>query len=70
MTALTTTAPRTLAPTALDRALLGLSRMLARAAESRMRARAMRPVHSEARHAARGEGRSPYAEAEFYLRVR
>ncbi|WP_274604416.1 MULTISPECIES: hypothetical protein [unclassified Microbacterium] len=31
MTALTTAAPRTLAPTALDRALLGLSRMLARA---------------------------------------
>lgn len=72
MTSVTTSlaAPRTVAPTAVDRALLALSRALARAAESRMQARALRVAHDHARHAARDRGRSALAEAEFTLRIR
>ena len=73
MSTLTTslpTSPRALAPTAGDRALLALSRALARAVETRMQARAMRVSQDHARLAARYHGRSPIAEAEFTLRVR
>jgi len=73
MTTLTTplaTTPRVLAPTAFDRALLTLSRALARAAHARMRARAARLSTDRARDAARDHGRSFLAEAEFTLRVR
>lgn len=73
MTTVTTSLPtssRVLAPTAGDRALLALSRALARAAESRMQARAARVLRDHARRSARDHGRSPIAEAEFTLRVR
>ncbi|WP_043361620.1 hypothetical protein [Microbacterium testaceum] len=73
MTTLTTplaTAPRALAPTAFDRALLALSRALARFAHGRMEARAARLSTDRARGAARDNGRSLVAEAEFTLRVR
>lgn len=64
------TAPRTVTPTAGDRALLALSRALARAADARMRARAARFEADRIRSAARDRGRSPLAEAEFTLRIR
>ncbi|WZH36316.1 MAG: hypothetical protein PIR02_16355 [Microbacterium enclense] len=73
MTAVTTSMPAssvTLTPTAIERALLALSRALARAAESRMQARADRGSRDHARRTARDRGRSPMAEAEFTLRVR
>ncbi|MBB3158412.1 hypothetical protein FHS07_002108 [Microbacterium proteolyticum] len=69
MTTLTTPMP-TLALTTGDRALLALSRALARAVDTRMQARAMRVSRDHARRAARDDGRSPLAEAEFTLRVR
>ena len=64
------TAPRAFAPTAGDRALLALSRALARAADARMRARAVRVEADRTRQAARDRGRSLLAEAEFTLSVR
>ncbi|MDQ1122030.1 hypothetical protein [Microbacterium trichothecenolyticum] len=67
---LNTTARRALAPTAVDRALLVLSRVLARTAEARMQRRATRRLDDEVRRVARESGRSPMAEAEFALRVR
>lgn len=73
MTTVTTplsTAPRTLAPTVVDRALLALSRALAHAVDVRMRARAERQSIDRIRGAARDHGRSLVAEAEFTLRVR
>lgn len=73
MTAVTTplaTAPRPLTPTAVDRSLLALSRALAHAADTRMRARAERQSTDRARSAARDQGRSFVAEAEFTLRIR
>lgn len=73
MTTLTTplpATPRTLAPTALDRALIALSRALARAAEHRMRAREDRALTTRTRDTARDRGRSLTAEAEFTLRIR
>lgn len=73
MTTLTTslpTSPRVLSPTAGDRALLALSRALARAVETRMQARAVRVLRDHARRAARDRGHSPIAEADFTLRVR
>jgi hypothetical protein len=54
----------------VDRALLALSRALARAVDARMRARAARLDADHVRTIARDGGRSLLAEAEFTLRVR